>query len=113
MRSNLVHSCGYGHPPRFLLCFIFMMDRKLVSGRFARGASWRFCSCVGAAAALLPQAGHAYVGPGAGLTALGTVVALILALVLALIGFVWYPLKRLRRKRDSRSEDEDPERERE
>lgn len=41
----------------------------------------------------------AYVGPGAGLTAVGTMVAVILALLLAVIGFVWYPLKRAMRKR--------------
>jgi len=41
----------------------------------------------------------AYVGPGAGLTAIGIPVALIGGLVLAIIGFVWYPLRRLRRNR--------------
>ena len=44
----------------------------------------------------------AYVGPGAGLTALGTLLALILAVVLALVGVVWYPLKRLSRSRAQR-----------
>lgn len=53
---------------------------------------------------LLPVAAEAYVGPGAGLTALGTVIALILAVALAIIGFVWYPLKRLKRKRGARSD---------
>lgn len=46
----------------------------------------------------------AYVGPGAGLTAIGTMIAVIAALVLAVIGFVWYPLKRvMRRKRAARA----------
>jgi nitrate reductase gamma subunit len=44
---------------------------------------------------LMPAAAHAYVGPGAGLTAIGSVVALFAAVGLALVGFVWYPLKRL------------------
>ncbi|MCM2562316.1 hypothetical protein M8756_09130 [Lutimaribacter sp. EGI FJ00015] len=57
-----------------------------------------------AAAATFPQAAQAYIGPGAGLTALGTVIALILALGLAVVGFVWYPLKRLRRKRKRASD---------
>lgn len=48
---------------------------------------------------LQPAAAWAYVGPGAGLTAIGTLVALVLAVVLAIVGFVWYPLKRLMRKR--------------
>lgn len=55
-----------------------------------------------------PTAAEAYVGPGAGLTALGTVVALILALALAVIGFVWYPLKRLRRKRGASPDPTEP-----
>jgi TM2 domain-containing membrane protein YozV len=41
----------------------------------------------------------AYVGPGVGLTAVGIPFALIVGLVLAIIGFVWYPLRRLRRNR--------------
>lgn len=40
-------------------------------------------------------AAEAYIGPGAGLTAIGTVLALIGAVVLAVFGFVWYPIKRL------------------
>lgn len=41
----------------------------------------------------------AYVGPGAGLTAIGTMIAVIAVVILALVGFVWYPLKRLLRKK--------------
>ncbi len=37
----------------------------------------------------------AYIGPGAGLTAIGTVVAFIAAILLAIVGFIWYPIKRL------------------
>jgi hypothetical protein len=44
---------------------------------------------------LAPDAALAYVGPGAGLTAIGTVLALFAAIGLALVGFVWYPVKRL------------------
>lgn len=40
---------------------------------------------------------HAYVGPGAGLGAIAAVVALILGVVLLVVGFLWYPLKRLLR----------------
>lgn len=52
---------------------------------------------LGAGIWVLPAAAHAYVGPGAGLTAIGTMVALMAALILAIIGFVWYPVKRLMR----------------
>lgn len=46
---------------------------------------------------LVESASLAYVGPGAGLTAIGALVAVIAAIVVALFGFVWYPLRRLRR----------------
>jgi len=42
-----------------------------------------------------PQAAEAYIGPGAGITAIGTVVAFIGAIVFAILGFVCYPIKRL------------------
>jgi hypothetical protein len=48
-----------------------------------------------AVAAFGPSVAHAYVGPGAGLTAIGTVLALLAAVLFALVGFVWYPMKRL------------------
>lgn len=42
-----------------------------------------------------PVAGYAYVGPGAGLGAIGTVIALLGAILLGIVGFVWYPIRRL------------------
>lgn len=44
---------------------------------------------------VLPQWVFAYIGPGAGISAIGTVVAFIGAILLAIVGFVWYPVKRL------------------
>ncbi|HET8705669.1 MAG TPA: hypothetical protein VFM46_05125 [Pseudomonadales bacterium] len=44
---------------------------------------------------LLPAIAQAYVGPGAGLSAIGSFLALILGLFVAILGFVWYPIKRL------------------
>jgi len=52
-----------------------------------------------------PQSAAAYIGPGAGITAIGTVVALFGALLLAIIGFVWYPIKRLRNQRRAKRAD--------
>jgi hypothetical protein len=46
----------------------------------------------------VPRAAEAYIGPGAGITVFGTVIALVAAVLLALLGFIWYPLKRLRAK---------------
>ncbi len=43
----------------------------------------------------LPNIAWAYVGPGAGLTAIGSLIALIFAVIVAIAGFVWYPMKRL------------------
>lgn len=48
---------------------------------------------------LMPVAAYAYVGPGAGLTAIGTLIALLAAIALAVVGFVWYPVRRMIRKR--------------
>ena len=44
---------------------------------------------------LLSGSANAYVGPGVGLTAIGSVLAFVGTVVLLLVGFVWYPLKRL------------------
>jgi hypothetical protein len=51
----------------------------------------------GVASIPLPVA--AYVGPGAGLSALGSLLALLAAVVVTIVGFLWYPLKRILRKR--------------
>lgn len=50
-----------------------------------------------------------YIGPGAGISAIGTVIALAGAILLAIVGFVWYPIKRLRAKnRKKKNTDEAP-----
>ena len=57
---------------------------------------------VGAIAAFLvlcPEPALAYVGPGAGLSALGALLALVAGVIVGIFGFVWYPVKRLLRKR--------------
>ena len=40
----------------------------------------------------------AYIGPGAGLSAIGTALALVATVCLAVVGFLWYPAKRLSRR---------------
>jgi membrane protein implicated in regulation of membrane protease activity len=50
---------------------------------------------VAAALMLLPSTAHAYLGPGGVLTAIGAMLALFVAIVAAIAGFLWYPLKRL------------------
>ena len=51
--------------------------------------------------ALTPWPVDAYVGPGAGLSALGSLLALLAAVVVTFIGFLWYPIKRILRKRNA------------
>ena len=48
---------------------------------------------------LAPGAAHAYIGPGAGISAIGSLLALVAAVLLAVVGFVWYPVKRLLKSR--------------
>src|SRR5262249_8747335 len=38
---------------------------------------------------------QAYIGPGAGISVIGTAVAFVGSVIFTVIGFIWYPLKRL------------------
>ena len=44
---------------------------------------------------LFVEAAEAYIGPGPGLGAVGAALALLGAMLLMVVGFVWYPAKRL------------------
>ncbi len=50
---------------------------------------------------VMPLPAHAYIGPGAGLGAIAITAAVVLGVILLLVGFVWYPLKRLLKSRKS------------
>ena len=55
---------------------------------------------------------YAYVGPGLGLGVLGVLLGGVLAVLLAVAGVVWYPVKRLMKKMKAsgkRSNDSKPE----
>lgn len=52
---------------------------------------------------IMPEHALAYIGPGAGVTAIGTVIALLGAVLLAIVGFIWYPLKRFLSKRKEKN----------
>lgn len=52
---------------------------------------------------VFPAVAHAYIGPGTGLSAIGSIAAFIGSILLLLIGFIWYPLKRLFNKNSSKS----------
>jgi hypothetical protein len=47
----------------------------------------------------LPGSASAYIGPGAGLSAIGAFLAIVASLIAAIFGFIWYPLKRILRKK--------------
>lgn len=65
---------------------------------------------LGAAAVTFLEASQAlaYVGPGVGLSVIGTILALIAAVALAVVGFVWYPLKRAFGKKRTSPSARDP-----
>ena len=48
---------------------------------------------------VFPISANAYVGPGAALGAVAVTIAVVLGVVLLLVGFLWYPVKRLLRNR--------------
>ncbi len=47
----------------------------------------------------LPHSAFAYIGPGAGLSAIGAFLAVVAGIIVAIFGFLWYPIKRLLRKK--------------
>ena len=47
------------------------------------------------------QPAMAYVGPGTGIAALGALLAIIVGVIAALFGFLWYPMKRFMKKRQA------------
>ena len=57
---------------------------------------------------IIPDYAQAYIGPGASVTAIGTIIALVGAIILAIVGFIWYPLKRiLSKKKEKNSKNTD------
>lgn len=48
---------------------------------------------------MVATSAQAYVGPGLGLGAIGVVLAVIFSGFLAVVGIIWYPIKRLLRGR--------------
>lgn len=50
-------------------------------------------------ALLVSSAAEAYVGPGIGVGVVGAILGAVVAIVLAFAGIVWYPIKRLLKRR--------------
>ncbi len=55
--------------------------------------------CVLLLVIFVQQPAMAYIGPGTGIAALGALLAIIVGVIAALFGFLWYPMKRLMKKR--------------
>ena len=47
----------------------------------------------------LPAISYAYVGPGAGLSIIGSLLAFLAAIIVGISGFLWFPIRRLMKKR--------------
>jgi len=58
-----------------------------------------------ALAAMAATPAAAYIGPGAGIGAFGTVIALVGAIAMLIVGFVWYPVKRMMKTRKAGQSD--------
>lgn len=56
------------------------------------------------AASSLPAFLFAYIGPGSGLSAIGAFLACIAGIVVTVLGFIWYPIKRLLGKSEKNQE---------
>ena len=57
---------------------------------------------------ILSDAASAYAGPGAGISAIGTLFSIVSAFFLAIVGFVWYPIKRVLRRFRSAPDEKPP-----
>ena len=68
-----------------------------------RTALTRSCLLIAVLAAC-PASALAYVGPGAGLSVIGSLLAFIAAIVVAIFGFLFFPIRRLLRKRRRKAE---------
>ncbi len=58
-----------------------------------------FKALLGVALMLAAVNAEAYIGPGAGVGVLGAIFGAIMAVVLAVLGVFWYPIKRLLNRR--------------
>ena len=71
-----------------------------------RGLRFALLACFIALA--LPHTAHAYVGPGLGLGAIAVVLGIIGSILLAVFALLWYPIKRMMKKRKAPAQTSDP-----
>lgn len=70
----------------------------MIGSRYRPVWSAAIATAFGFAALSGPSAALAYVGPGAGLTMVGSLLAVAFALVIALVGLVLFPLRLLMKR---------------
>lgn len=57
----------------------------------------------------LPELIFSYIGPGTGLSAIGAFIACLVGIVVTVLGFLWYPIKRLLGKKPQEPDQIDKE----
>ena len=57
---------------------------------------------------LVPEYADAYVGPGLGAGTIGVILGIIGSLFIALFAIIWYPLKRLFKKKKNKNQETEP-----
>ncbi len=56
---------------------------------------------------LQPLSVFAYIGPGAGISAIGSAIAFMGVILLLFIGFFWYPVKKFLHRNKAKAEEEE------
>ena len=69
--------------------------------------------CIFLLVIFVQQPAMAYVGPGTGIAALGAMLAIIAGVIVALFGFLWFPIKRIMNQRKQAASKDVQEREEE
>ena len=65
---------------------------------------WKLGMCVTLVAMLLAFPAHAYIGPGVGAGTIAVVLGVVASIFLAFVAIIWYPLKRLIKRRKTPAE---------
>jgi len=77
-------------------------DRGNESEFMKKSYRWSALSVAAALCAFSAAPAHAYLGPGGAVSGIGALLALIGAIIVAMVGFVWFPVKRMLAKKRQR-----------
>ena len=88
-----------------------MQEKKAAKAMNFGSTKTKFEGCLtelaGIAAMLAPGPASAYLGPGAGLGMVGSLIAIVVIAIVMLLGLVIYPVRMLRKRRTRASADQD------